>query len=277
MAPIIDRLEAKRSLDAVLTRYGLSPHPSVLVVVEGKTERIFVRRYLDHHFSWDWTIAIQLLDAEGVDNDVTVAAAVFAPRPGRVYNDLILLERPLTRILVITDPEGHHATDKGREAARLKWRERMRRALPTELQHAVLDMDLDQLVEFEVPMRLSSLPISMDDNAKIADAIASVSTSPSVLVRAELIEGVRNARAAGWGLKTLWKTWQPPGPNKVRIAESLFPDLVDRVDAALRSGSDEVPIAKSIRRLLQMEAEYPRDGSMALRRRPGTANPSGDS
>lgn len=269
--PITDRLEAKRSLDAVLTRYGLSPHPSVLVVVEGKTERAFVRRYLDHRFSWDWTVAIQLLDAEGVDNDVTVAAAVFAPRPGRVYNDLILLERPLTRILVITDPEGHHATDKGREAARLKWRDRMRRALPTELQPAVLDEDLDRLVEFDVPS--AAFEYANFADAEIADAIAAVSTSPSVPTRSELVEAVRAAREAGRGLKSLWRTWQPPGPNKVRIAESLFPGLVDRVDGALRSGSDEVPIAQSIRRLLQMEAEYPRDGSMALRRRPGTAHP----
>jgi hypothetical protein len=272
--PVRDRLEAKRSLDAVLTRYGLSPHPSVLVVVEGKTERSFVRRYLDHHFSWDWRIAIQLLDAEGVDNDVTAAAAVFAPRPGRIYNDLVLLERPLTRILVITDPEGHHATDKGREAARLKWRERMRRALPTELQHAVLDEDLDRLVEFDVPSAAFEYAHFTDE--EIADAIVSVSTSPSVPARAELAEAVRVTREAGKGLKTLWKTWQSPEPNKVRIAESLFPDLTDRVDAALRSGSDEVPIAQSIRRLLQMEAEYPRDGSMALRLRPGAVRPSGD-
>jgi hypothetical protein len=273
--PIRDRLEAKRSLDAVLTKYGLSPHPSVLVVVEGKTERTFVRRYLDHHFSWDWTIAIQLLDAEGVDNDVTVAAAVFAPRPGRVYEDLVLLERPLTRILVVTDPEGHHATDKGREAARLKWRERMRRALPVELQGAVLDEDLDQLVDFDVPN--AAFEFAHFTDAEIAAAIASVSTSPSVPARAELVEGVRATREAGKGLKTLWKTWQPPEPNKLRIVESLFPDLVDRVDVALRSGSAEPPIVRSIRKLLHMEAEYPRDGSMALRLRPGTAHPSGDS
>ncbi len=273
--PISDRLEAQRSLDRVLTRYGLSPHPSVLVVVEGKTERSFIRRYLNHFFDWDWTVVIQILDAEGVDQDVTAAAAVFAPRPGGVYSDSVLLDRPLTRILVITDPEGHHATAARRESAKRNWRERIRRALPGDLQSAVLEEDLDALIEFEVPD--AAFEYGQFSDVEIADAIGTVSKSPSVPGPDELTQLVRQTRKVGKGLTTVWEGWLPPKPNKLRIVESLFPSLVDRVDKALaRSRPDEPPIAKSIGRLLQMAAEYPRDGGMALRLKPGRTNePSG--
>jgi hypothetical protein len=274
--PRQDRLNAARNLDRILTRYGISPHPSLLVVVEGKTEREFVRAYLDHRYDSRWEIGICLLDAEGADNDVTAAAALMAPRieglkQGYFTKEGYLeLERPLTRVLLIGDPEGHLRNEEARRSAKNKWVERIRRSLPDQFRDVVLDEDLEALISIEVSD--SAFEYAHFDDDQIAASIEQTCKSPSVPEHSELVAQVRQARANKWNLKKIWTDWEPPAPNKVRMAKALFPDLIQRVDAYVpQSGDQEPDAARIIRTLIRMSQELPRDGSLVLRVKPQPA------
>lgn len=274
--PGIDRLDAARNLDRVLTEFGISPHPSLLVVVEGKTEREFIRAYLDHRYRSPWEVGIGLLDAHGAETDVTAVAALMAPRieaikQGHFTKEGFLeLERPLSRILVVGDPEGHLRNEAARRAAKTKWVDRIKESLPDQYRQVVLDEDLEGLVRIEVSSSTFEYANFSDD--QIAHSIEQTCKSPSVPAHAELTAEVRQARENGWGLAKIWQNWESPKPNKVRMARTLFPDLIQRVDAyVVQAGDQEPDAARIIRTLIRMSQELPRDGSLVLRVKPQAA------
>ena len=80
--PLDYRIRVPRErLDRTLTRFGLSPHPAVLVVMEGKVDRLALVGYLDARLRQGWRNAIRIVDAEGVDKDVSHLAMLVGPRP----------------------------------------------------------------------------------------------------------------------------------------------------------------------------------------------------
>jgi hypothetical protein len=103
--------------------FGLSPHPRLVLVVEGATERILfprVMRLLGLPVDPDFIAIVQSGD---VDADLT-ALMRYAASPrveaneGATYRRL---ERPPTHVLVIFDAEKRFQTQQMREDDRQKW------------------------------------------------------------------------------------------------------------------------------------------------------------
>ncbi|MHB8399298.1 MAG: hypothetical protein ACYDCI_10255 [Candidatus Limnocylindrales bacterium] len=271
-----DRDEASLDLDRTLTAYGLSPHPSALLVVEGVTESNFVQRALDRHLRPGWRTVIHLESARGVTRDVDAMAALIAPKTGRVEHDVVTLTRPPTRVVVVADAERRYRTPEGREAARKKWVERLRSALPAELQARVSEEDLSSLVELHVWDEDGlSFEFAHFTDLELAGAVAQSSRSPSTPSVDDLVLLVQDARRQRHGLARIWKGWEGPEPNKTRIVESLFPGLLDTVEEALLHAEQESdpPVARILRHTVDLAWRLPRHQTFVLRLQPED-NPS---
>ncbi len=65
------RLRTDRTeLDATLTRFGLSPHRAVVVILEGKTEQTIAPLVLDRLYKPWWRNHVRLFDVQGVNQNL---------------------------------------------------------------------------------------------------------------------------------------------------------------------------------------------------------------
>lgn len=116
--PLCDRISYRgQTLDEDLMDLGLSPHPRVILAVEGETEEL--------HASLVWTALgfpevpelVRVLMIGGVHRDlVKVAALAAAPvvRGQLPGHDAWQLIKPPTRLLVAVDPEGKQFASAGK-------------------------------------------------------------------------------------------------------------------------------------------------------------------
>jgi hypothetical protein len=251
------RLKPQGGLDRILTDFDLSPHPSLLLVVEGATELlIFPRlmRLLGVRTDEDF---ISIQNAEGVKRDIsTLVSYVIAPRiDGPVSQDRYLsLLRPLARVLVVTDPEGPMEDARQRKRRREVWIERILRTFPQEHRTAAVRDAIDRLVYVETWDRHGqSFEFANFTDHQLARAIDAVDTrkrQPSMARRVELVRDARDRRGRlddlGVGSKT-------------DLAEELWPVLKRKVQLAERRGTVErIPIVRVLDRATDLAREFPR-------------------
>lgn len=142
------RLKARRGLDELLTDFGLSPHPSLILVVEGETELLLFPRLMDLFGIRRDEDFMRIQNMQGVGRDLTTLVSfAVAPRTvpdehGRYLRPL----RPLTRILVVTDAEGPMTTQQQRNERRRVWVERILWELPREHRTESVRESLERLV-----------------------------------------------------------------------------------------------------------------------------------
>lgn len=270
------RLKPRRSLDAALTDFGLSPHPRVVVMVEGATELLLFPRVMqvlgirtDEDF-----IAVQ--DAGGVGRDLAPIVAYLAPRLGERQTDryVELLRHP-TRILIVLDAEGLAATKEQREARRQVWVNRLMETLPRELRRdgsiaPVIREQLDLLVDVVTWNRAGeSFEFAHFTDGQIARAIDRLDPRPNKPSLEQLVSRVATFRAKGGNLgNLLFRT------SKLDLADELWPLLERRLERA-RSGSDgrRIPIVRVLDRALKLAHEFGRGRVvLALEPRPPGAS-----
>lgn len=142
------RLRPTRSVDQILTDFGLSPHPRLVLVVEGDTELCLAPRVLPLLLSNVDEDVISIQNAAGIGGDIGLLMSYFAPRivaDTRLREPFVGLARPLTRALVVLDAEGAVSTQAGREARRVVWVERILRTFAKD-DRAGLRTQIDPLV-----------------------------------------------------------------------------------------------------------------------------------
>lgn len=255
------RLKARRSLDAVLADFGLSPHPRVVVVVEGATELLLFPRVMqtfgirtDEDF-----IAIQ--DAGGVGRDLAPLVAYLAPRLGERQTDrYIELVRNPTRILVVLDAEGPVERPEQREARQQVWVNRLMETLPRELRRndaaaPVIREQLDLLVNVATWNRAGeSFEFAHFTDAQIARAIDRLDLRPDKPPLEQLVARVASMRSSGGNLGHLLHR-----RSKLELADELWPLLERRLDRA-RAGADgrRIPIVRILDRALALAHEFGR-------------------
>jgi len=113
--PLDERLNTDREeLEQVLTEFGLSPHPSVVLAIEGKTEKIHLPGVLKLLAPPELRSRIRHVNMQSVDRDLTLLAVYVAgPLVGAPDGDGWLpLQRPPTRLVVAVDPENRYETLK---------------------------------------------------------------------------------------------------------------------------------------------------------------------
>ncbi|HET8895297.1 MAG TPA: hypothetical protein VFM96_14490 [Gaiellaceae bacterium] len=254
------RLKRRRPLDAILTDFGLSPHPQLILIVEGRTERLLVPRAMrklglptDDDF-------ISVQDAEGVDANLGPLLAYLAPQPGDDENERYVRPlRPLTRFLIVFDPEGPVVSDADREQRRQIWIDRIMRALPQEMQTAIVREQIERLVAIRTwNRRGESFEYAHFTNLQLARAIDKLDRRPRKPPRERLVALISDARAANRNLKSLLH-----GSGKTDLAEALWPALERRLDAALANKTEtRIPVVRVIDEAQAIAQEFGRGNTV---------------
>lgn len=263
--PFHGRLKPQRGLDALLTRFGLSPHPSLVLVVEGDTElRLFPRLFEKFGIRTDPDyIAIE--NMVGATRDLSPLVGYLAPR-GQVDERARYLTptRPLTRVLVISDAEGQLRTTASRERSRMGWVDRIVSTLPREYRTDAARAALNELVFVETWTSADeSFEFAHFTDRQLASALLTLQRGPTRPSLQELVSRVASVRRGQGNIASLM-----PGVSKVDLADALWPLLDAKIDRALARGTERrIPIVRMIDRAIELAQEVPRRGVVIPLRR----------
>ncbi|HEX2086452.1 MAG TPA: hypothetical protein VHF89_12270 [Solirubrobacteraceae bacterium] len=252
------RLKRRGRVDDVLTRFGLSPHPRLLLVVEGATEARFFPRVLRMFGIRTDPDYISVVDREGVGRDIAALIAYAAApiteleRDGR---DLRLL-RTATRVLVVGDAERPMASAAERERKRGEWVDRLLRTLPPEQRTGPARESLDLLVQVDTWNRHGeSFEFAHFSDRELARAIATLDTRRRQPTPSQRVESVRRVRSRAGNLKSVL----PREHLKLELAEALWPVLEAKIRRAKRRGTERrIPIVRVVDLATQLATEFPR-------------------
>jgi hypothetical protein len=276
----------ERSLDEDLVELGLSPHPRVVLAVEGDTEYTHVPlvwKELDYP---DAPELMRLLNLRGVDHNLEkLAALAVTPlagerlppgRPGW------LLIKPPTRLIIAVDPDGPRF---GTPDAVAKTRGTiMKDVLDSLTDQGVTNpnmLEIDTLVEIRTwPQSCYEYTHFTDD--ELADAIMTVHHTINGWSREELTGALAYWRQQGKDIKRVWKSgkWdhsqgRPSGAwqyevSKTELAKALWPVLQARIDQARRGNLPVPPVVAVVRDAYYIAQQW-RYHSFALSEGPAAA------
>lgn len=278
--PLQGRLTSKRTVDEVLTEYGLSPHPRLIVVLEGVTEMYMWPRLLRHFGISTDEDFITPVDRGGVDRDIETLIAYAAPRvvPTKPEGTL-RLTRPPTRILIITDPESKMATEKSRLQFRRIWVNRLMRTLPADYRHPVIRGQLSHLVSVETWNEDGdAFEFANFTTREIATALRKTSSPLRFCPHADVTVRMETFKQQHRGLKSLGSS----APKKGELAAQLWPILESRLNRQTgTSGTVELPVVRLVWRAYELATEWSRRSVQVLGpvpQAPATTDPdpSGD-
>jgi hypothetical protein len=274
--PFNSRLRRRGRLDALLMGFGLSPHPRLVLVVEGATERILfprVMRLLGLPVDPDF---IAIVQSGGVDADLT-ALMRYAASPrveaneGATYRRL---ERPPTHVLVIFDAEKRFQTQQMREDERQKWVNLIVETLDGEVfasaedsaeQRNVVRAQIEMLVNVETWTRKGeSFEFAHFTDLQLARAIDRLDRRPRRPSLHERQNLIAKLRREGKGLKPALA-----GVSKGRLAEALWPVLERRItNARERMSAEQIPIVRIVLRAWKLANLAGRSNAITLEPRP---------
>jgi hypothetical protein len=249
-------------LDDVLTDFGLSPYPSLILVLEGETEWLLVPRVMDLLGIPRQPNFIELFKGQGVDTDFGVLASYVAlPILGEQLEDSIQLTRPPTHFMVAVDPEKKFKEANKRERKRQQWIGQVYRAVPYTYRTSILRDELQSLVSVET-WGEQSFEFAHFTDEELAKGIVKVYQGPQSPSLAKLQAILGNIRASAGNIDSLWEGehWLKPLPRKTDLAEALWPVLEAKIrDAASLGVPETVPVVRVLLRAEETAATLPRE------------------
>ena len=254
------RLRQDRAeLDRILTDYGLSPYPAVILALEGPTEMLAVRHVMEHLGIPRADAFIRLVDAGGENRDHGfLAAYVTLPELGPIEHGVAEFVRAPTRYFIAVDGDRHFRTLEARESERQKWIKLLFNKLPTSMQTPEARQDLEWMVLVETWQDGLDFERAHFSDAELAQAILSVGKAPDGMSAADVQAKLAMQRGGGGSLDKVWKGW-PMEPAKPAIAEALWPTLRTRIDQAADEGKlDDISVARVVVRAYRLAASTPR-------------------
>jgi hypothetical protein len=242
-------------LDEVLTDFGISPHPSLVVALEGQVEMIMAGNSMDHLHVPSRRNYIELFNVGGVDKNYGLLGGyVAAPELGKALPpDMVLLNRPVTRFMVVADPEKELRTQAGRDKKKGQIVTSMMGRLAPTYQTPQVRTQLETMVAMETWNGTDSFEFAHFTDDEIVAGIKSAYAlagrpEPSVLVAD--VATLRNRRG---NLRALLRRLPAPVIGKDKLAEAMWPTLRSRLDQHLQAGTlDQVPIARILRRAVDL-------------------------
>lgn len=234
------------SLDAALSKVGISPFPSLVLALEGKTEIMLMPKVFDLLGIDHGTNRMLLVDLHGADADPSLLATHAMPQTGKQLGGssgaLLMVDRPIARVLIAVDPEGKYGTAQQRERLRARLIELITDAVPKEFKTDLLGPSTE-LVEIRTWPRF---PFEFEHftDRQLATALRSAARSPCPWPYAELVRRIAGRRSDPIpSLARAWRGWQGCGLSKPRVAEALWPVLERKIrKAEANERPTEVPI-----------------------------------
>ena len=257
VAPLIERTDLfnaqdarishrSKSLDANLAALGISPHPGVVLVVEGETEEFFVPRVRDRVRIPGQSEVVQSVVLRGVTRDLTkLAALACAPLIEEKLNDSWLIVKPPTRLMVVIDPDRPFDTPTGVEEQRQKIVDEIIAVVRAQGVEPKRE-DIDALISITTWPE-SCFEFAHFEDEELAEALFKVHPQCGGLDKAALVRALAEQRRHRQDIKNAWRHWPPPQPSKLALAHELWPILLRKLDAADRDSSAPLPpIAKAL-------------------------------
>ncbi|MDQ4043995.1 MAG: hypothetical protein M3173_00900 [Chloroflexota bacterium] len=250
-------------LDELLTNRGISPHPSVLLVVEGDTEEFLMPRVLETLFGRPVPpTLIEIVNMKTIDRDLDLFARHAAGlRLGEPTGDgSVRLVRPPTRLLVAVDREKRFATKEKQGAFRNVLVRRLHEMLPPQYQSANALAELDTLIEIHDWGRHPWEFANFTDS-ELASGILMVAEPRPGVGRREIMASLRTERAAGRSpdVERVSAGW-PRAVRKRMLAEALWPRLEAKLKSPATSHAS-LPARRVAVRALQLAMQTHRRGS----------------
>lgn len=270
--PLNERLSYRHdTLDQDLMALGISPHPRVVLAVEGESEEVhapLVWKALGYPEAPE---LVRLLKLGGVDRDLEkVAALAAAPLvsgkvEGSGYWSLI---KPPARLLVAVDPEGRQF---GSPQKVNRTRGRIIREINAVLKAQGVEnpdpSELDELVEIRTWSE-SCYEFAHFTDDEIADGIMTVHETINGLTRDKLVQSISEARSRRKDIKEVWSEWDYK-VSKEKLARAIWPVLADKIDRCKIDPDAPIPsIAKVIEDAYHTAQRW-RYHSFVLREAPG--------
>ena len=235
--PLHERLSYHpETLDDDLVRLGISPHPRVVLALEGETEA--------YHAPLVWQALgfseapelMRLLKLGGTDHDLTKVAAVTAAPlvGGKVLPNEWKLIKPYTRLFVAVDPDRPFTTPERVAEEKAKILKEIRDVLKAQGVTRPKPEELDELVEIRT-WDASCYEFAHFTDEELADGLIEAHPTIDGWTRDQLIEALAYWRAKKKDIKRVWESgrwieqsgsmtgkWTPE-PSKVKLAEALWP------------------------------------------------------
>jgi hypothetical protein len=230
--PLHERLSYRKdTLDQNLMELGISPHPRVVLAIEGDTEQIhapLVWKTLGYPNAPE---LMRLLKLGTVDRDLEkVSALAAAPLVGGEIGgpEGWWLIKPPTRLLVAVDPEGRQFGSPERiERTRAKILQEIKTVLQAQGVTNANPSELDELVAIRTWSE-SCYEFAHFSDDELADGIMEVHSTINGLTRDELIDRLKVERRRRKDIKEVWSLWDYK-PSKVELAKALWPTLERKI------------------------------------------------
>lgn len=251
------RLKREGSLDPVLTNLGISPHPRLLLVLEGETEMLIVPRVMAHFGIRQDPDLIALVNRQGVGKDLNalvahaVAPAVERDKNGRYLRPL----RPLTRMLVLTDPEGDYRDPENQAKAQRVWVERILQTLPQGDRTQAVRESIERMVLIRTwNARGESFEFAHFTDRQLATAALAVDNRQRPMTQEKAMAGIGRLRERGGNLNSILG-----GGGKPALADELWPVLERKIERAEERGTKlRIPVVRRVQEALDLAHEWPR-------------------
>jgi hypothetical protein len=251
------------SLDAVLTDLHISPHPPLVIAVEGATEmdilpRVMALMGVDLDPRW-----MRLVDFGGVDANLALLAQyAAAPVLGTDWGDSVALDRPVTRFLVLTDGEGKYTTRADRSKQRKLLLDAIAAPLPADLRQDLYTRSA-RFVEI-VTWGRYPFEFAHFSDTRLADALLEVAGKPHPAGRAALIADVHKQRTLD-PTPDIEDVWKQSRVSKRDLVPCLLPLLEARIERAIATGTKGPPVMNAVTRAREL-ANLSYRGHVVLRR-----------
>ena len=256
--PLHERLSNRKdTLDEALTDLGISPHPRVVLALEGETEV--------HHAPLVWRTLgyssapelIRVLKLGGVGQNLQkVAALNVAPLIGRQIQargaTAWTLIRPSAHLFMAVDPDKPFNTPENIEKERTKLLHEIKDVLKAQGVERPNPGELARLIEIRI-WDAPCYEFAHFTDEELADGITAAHETVNGWTRDELIAALDHWRSQGKDIKLVWYRGGPTAePNrwtgkweyevsKVKLAEALWPTLLRKIQLAMVTEDAPVP------------------------------------
>lgn len=244
--PLRERLSNRNTnLDHDLMNLGISPHPRVVLAIEGEAEEVHAPKIWKELGYREAPELMRILRLGGVDRDLQkVAALAAAPlvtgRKGDKHWDPL---KPPTCLLIAVDPEGNFAPRKVDQTL-ANIIDEIRAVLKAQ-DAAITDEELELLVRIRT-WSAACYEFAHFNDDELAGAIMAIHRTVNGLKRSELVSRIAEVRGR-YGtknqktdIKHVWERWDYK-PSKVDLANQLWPALQLKIQQCLIDENAPVP------------------------------------
>jgi len=232
-------------LDANLSVLGISPHPGVVLVLEGETEEILVPLVKEYMQIPGRAELVQSVVMRGVQADLTkLAAFTSAPLIDRYQVDAWRVVKPPTRLMVAIDPDHPFDSAEGVETERQTIIKEVITVVRAQGVDPLQD-DIDPLVSIRTwTERCFEFEHFTDDD--LAEALLDVHRNCGGLDKPQLAAALRQQRQARQDIENVWTNWRPAHVSKTELARRLWPTMRAKLDLAAADESAPLPTVAQV-------------------------------